>query len=208
MMEGLQKAKITPYGQNKKALESITVMFNPEQYTLSKSNNFASIAIPGRESPVIQYVKGESETFSIELFYDTYMLDGQDVTSYTDKISNLMAINSDLHAPPVCKFEWGGFSFTGVIDKVDRKFTMFSEKGVPVRAILTVSFKQFTNPERSKFSPDRTKRRIVQEGDALWLIAVREYGDPEKWKEIAKANKIENPRLLKIGMHLIIPPLE
>ena len=40
------------------------------------------------------------------------------------------------------------------------------------------------------------------------LVAEREYGDPDLWRLIAKANKIDNPRSLKPGMELVIPPLE
>ena len=39
----------------------ITLLFNPTEYQLQKSNNFAEIAIPGLETPPLQYVRGAGE---------------------------------------------------------------------------------------------------------------------------------------------------
>ena len=39
----------------------IPLRFNPSEYQLQKSNNFAEIAIPGLESPPIQFVRGAAE---------------------------------------------------------------------------------------------------------------------------------------------------
>jgi nucleoid-associated protein YgaU len=43
---------------------------------------------------------------------------------------------------------------------------------------------------------------IVREGDHLWGIAVRAYSDGYKWVEIAKANNITNPDIIRPGMVL------
>jgi len=48
---------------------------------------------------------------------------------------------------------------------------------------------------------------IVQKNDSLGEIATRFYGTSTKWKLIAEANQIRNPRTLRIGQKLIIPPL-
>ena len=36
------------------------VMFNPEEYTLNKDNNFSSKNLPGKSSPLLQFVHGNS----------------------------------------------------------------------------------------------------------------------------------------------------
>lgn len=46
---------------------------------------------------------------------------------------------------------------------------------------------------------------VVKKGDTLWALAARELGDGRRWKEIAKANGVKNPRLLQIGTRLTIP---
>lgn len=45
----------------------------------------------------------------------------------------------------------------------------------------------------------------VEAGDTLWDIAQRFYGDGTKWRLIANANGIDNPRRLQVGTVLIIP---
>ena len=122
----------------------IPVYFNPQQYTINKSNQFASIAIPGRDSSIIQFVKGESESLSFELLFDTYTYEkGRSVKDYTDVIRNNMDINTDIHAPPICTFVWGNVSFTGIIESLNTTFTMFLRDGTPVRAKMTLSLKQY-----------------------------------------------------------------
>ncbi len=45
---------------------------------------------------------------------------------------------------------------------------------------------------------------LVKEGDTLWDIAVRTYGDGYKWTDIAKANKLQNPDIIYVGTNLIL----
>lgn len=46
------------------------------------------------------------------------------------------------------------------------------------------------------------KTYIVKKGDTLWSIAKREFGDGQKYKDIAKLNNLANPNLIKIGQQL------
>ncbi|GAI79846.1 unnamed protein product [marine sediment metagenome] len=45
----------------------------------------------------------------------------------------------------------------------------------------------------------------VSEGDHLWNIAVRAYGDGYKWTEIAQANNLAYPDYLAVGQELKLP---
>ena len=45
----------------------------------------------------------------------------------------------------------------------------------------------------------------VQEGDTLWDISIRAYGNGFRWPEIAKVNNIPNPDLIYVGNTLILP---
>src|SRR6266481_9614587 len=49
----------------------ITVQFNPTEYTLNKSAQIAEIAIPGIDSPILQFVRGQNEKLTLDLFFDT-----------------------------------------------------------------------------------------------------------------------------------------
>jgi len=45
----------------------------------------------------------------------------------------------------------------------------------------------------------------VNEGDCLWDISLRAYGDAYKWNELAKANNITNPDIIHVGDVIKIP---
>lgn len=45
----------------------------------------------------------------------------------------------------------------------------------------------------------------VVEGDYLWDIAIRAYGDGFKWTQIAEANSIANPDVIFVGTKLNLP---
>lgn len=49
---------------------------------------------------------------------------------------------------------------------------------------------------------------VVKKNDSLWKIAVSRYGDGNKWEEIAKANKIQQPGLIFQGDKLAMPVIE
>ena len=208
----LKKAHIAVMDAQGKTKDEIPVLFNPKEYSLNKSNKFQDTTIPGLSSPITQFISGSSETLTMDLFFDTYE-ERTDVREYTDKVDNLLEIDSDLHAPPICKFVWGSLNFKAVLERSNKRFTMFLFDGTPVRATLSVTFKEYkTLTEQLNSVPrqssDRTKRWIVTEGDTLWSIAAIEYGDPGEWRHIAKANGIVNPRILPSGTQLSIPPLE
>lgn len=205
----LEKALI----KNEKTQEEIEVLFNPNEYNLESGNQFAWEKMPGLSSPIAQFISGEAETLTMDLFFDSYE-EKEDVrVKYTSKITNLLKVNKDLHAPPVCSFIWGSLEFKGIVERVSQRFTMFLDSGKPVRATLNVTFKgqqsireQFQEIPRQ--SSDRTKQRMLRQGEHLWMIAAEEYENPGLWREIARANGIDNPRLLETGKFLTVPPLE
>ncbi len=52
-----------------------------------------------------------------------------------------------------------------------------------------------------------TSSYTVQEGETLWSIAEKSYGDGYAWVEIAKANKISEADSIEKGQKLIIPKI-
>ncbi|MEJ2747391.1 MAG: peptigoglycan-binding protein LysM, partial [Anaerolineae bacterium] len=140
----LEKALIT----NRETLEKIPVLFNPGEYTLNRDINYAQSNIPGLSGPVLQFVSGNLETLEMELLVDTFEEHKsgsvslnqarEDVRNLTGKITGLMDIFSETHAPPVLIFSWGSLVFTCVLARVSQRFILFRPDGVPLRARLIV----------------------------------------------------------------------
>jgi LysM repeat protein len=204
---GLEKLQITIEHTG----QVVRAMFNPEEYSLSKDNNYASQAIPGLSGPILQFVAGNQRTLDMELFFDT-TADRTDVRSFTSKVTDLLKIDAELHAPPVLLVSWGSLSLRCVLGRVSQKFLQFLEDGRPVRARLTVTFNEFLDPEReakevNRQTADFTKVHVTGRGETLEGIAARYYQNPFAWRAIALANDIDDPFNLEPGFELQIPSL-
>ena len=46
---------------------------------------------------------------------------------------------------------------------------------------------------------------VVARGETLWRIAVRYYGDGQRWRDIVAANGNIDPKKLAVGQRLILP---
>jgi len=216
--------------------QAIPVKFNPTEYTLNKGAQIAEIAIPGLDSPILQFVHGQTETLSLDLFFDS--TDGgmddnaTSVTEQTDQFYQLVKIDGTMHAPPVVFFSWGPefpgnrayssmgegtgnqqrFGFKCVVESVRQRYTLFSPLGVPLRATLTVSLKEYKTlseqlDELNLQSPDHTQAHVVAKGETLAQIAADAYNDPTQWRAIADQNSILDPLNLQPGTVLQIPVL-
>ncbi|WP_323190541.1 LysM peptidoglycan-binding domain-containing protein [Halostella sp. PRR32] len=218
----LEKAQISVLN-GKNEGETIDCKFNPSSYTIEKSVNYGELNATGSGASIMQFVDGNAETLSMELFFDTTDRVEADSSSsssevdvreqYTKHIDTLLSVDGELHAPPVCQFVWGdGIAFTALVESANKQFTKFLPSGVPIRARVNVVFREFKTADyhKSEVSPestDKTKVWTVNDGDTLWLIASEEYGDPSHWRTIALQNDIEDPRTLETGETLELPPL-
>lgn len=240
----LQKA----FFENLETKKQIEVQYNPTDLNFSKSAQFAEIAIPGLDAPLQQFIRGGTETLTVELFFDTTD-EGMDeqassVTKLTEQFYELVKQNPKTHAPPRCRFAWGQppkkipntggikipkdaklpkdklslnkavsdapFSFTCIVENIDRKFLLFSPEGTPLRARVTVKLREYQNIKQmvAKLqTADHTKVTILKRRERLDQIAANEYETSTEWRRIAEANNIDDPRKIPPGTALIIPAI-
>jgi Contractile injection system tube protein len=221
----LQKAVIAidPRDRGDKLPDRITVQFNPSEYSLSKGAQIAEINIPGIDSPILQFVRGQNEKLTLELFFDTTG-DGMgedgvtDVRTLTDPVYQLVKIQGATHAPPRICFSWGqGLSFRAIVESIQQKFTVFNPHGIPLRASLAVTFREYKTLEEqlnelNLQSSDHSKQYVVRRNDTLSRIAFDQYGDSSRWRVIAddpaNAGLFASPRQLQPGTCLTIPALD
>jgi hypothetical protein len=197
--------------------ERIGVMFNPFEYTIERANTYKASAIPGLSGPLLQFIQGEADVLTMELFIDDYTdgpgPGGKTVERRLVEMARLLEIDAKLHAPPPVRFVWGRLAFKAIVEKLSRKITLFQPDGIAARATLNVTFKEYkTLPELVREPPlqsaDKSKRRVIVGLDSLWSLAAREYGDPTLWRPIAERNDLDDPRDIAPGDWVMLPPLE
>jgi nucleoid-associated protein YgaU len=214
------------------SLEVFPVQYNPTEFSLDKGVQLAEIAIPGIDSPLVQFVRGQTEKLSVDLFFDTTDegtgVGARSVTELTDPIYSLVKIEPAGHAPPIVTFAWNAAfpgadlppaagnqrrnAFRGVVETCRQKFTFFSAEGVPLRATLTLSMREYKTLDEqlsqlNLSSPDRTHAHLTREGETLSGIAGVYYRRPGEWRAIAEENEIDDPRRLEPGILLTVPSI-
>jgi len=228
-METLQKAFLVAYWKNE--MEFVEFQYNPAELTFNKGVQMAEVSIPGLDSPVLQFVHGKAETVTFDMFFDTtdagMGAKAQSVTEFVDLVYSMVKIDPETHAPPVCNFNWNArfpgkdissnlgnqtrTDFTCLVESVRHKYTMFTSAGVPVRATVMVSLREYKtlDDQRKQLnlqSPDRTRSRVLQSGETLSFVARQHYGRAADWRFVADSNGIEDPRRLRPGTFLTMPP--
>lgn len=211
---------------------SIPVQHNPTEFTLDKGVQVSEVPVPGLDAPLLQFVRGKSETMTVDLFFDTtdsgMGQNAESVTKQTDRIYSLTKIEPNGHTPPICAFMWNAKfpgsntsvevgsqrreAFQCIVESVRQKFTLFSPEGVPLRAVLTVTLKEYKTLHEQHWqlnlnSPDRTQAHVVARGETLSSIAGAHYRRPGEWRRIANENGLTDPRRLTTGVVLEVPPL-
>ncbi len=203
----------------------IPVQFNPTDYGIDDGANYAQMPVPGLQTPIQQFIRGESRHLSLELFLDssdirggpppatpTSPADPNSVKKRLEDIRSFVKIARALHSPPVCRFLWGDLTFTGVVISIREKFLLFSDQGTVLRARVTLTFREYKSAEvqlreLAPESPDRTHVRVMREGETLSHLSHEAYGDPRNWRAIAEANDIDRPRFVPPGSPLKVPSL-
>lgn len=199
--------------------EEVPCLFNPNEFTYSKQNSWEASGTGGGNLPQQEFSGGQPAILQMQLFFDTYETQKDVRKEFTDRIWALMETDSDLtdaktrrSRPPRVRFAWGAFaSFDAVITSITQRFTLFLSNGTPVRATLDVIFQQLQDasrlPAQNPTSGGEEGRRLwtVSAGDSLPGIAYTVYGDPNRWKQIADANRLTQVRSLTPGTQLVVP---
>lgn len=207
----LKPAKITNLFTN----EVVNFMFNPFEYTITKSNTWEDKAPSGRNVPLVTFGQGGAQSLSLSLHFDTQM-QKVDVRQYTAPLWAMMMIDpskknqvSNKGEPPPVAFEWGKLYFKAVITSMSEHFTLFTENGLPLRCTVQTTLRQYEDAEtitpqqgnQSAAAPEATTTQL-REGDRLDHIAADKSGNPSDYRKIAEMNNIDNPMRIPSGTSL------
>ena len=111
------------------------------------ASSYAELQVPGLRTPLLQFVRGEAQTLSLELFLDGTDKRGSSPDEVKERLEQIRGssstIDEHLHAPPVCLFQWKDVSFQGVVTSLKEKYTLFDESGRVLRARVTLCLKSY-----------------------------------------------------------------
>jgi len=209
-----------------KQAKVFSVQFNPQTLKLNYSNQKAGGEQPKGSST--QFVGRGVTKLSLELWFDIALAlpEGstakRDVRRLTQEVQYFMTpqkvpgSGTDKYLPPGLRFQWGSFTFVGVMDSMDETLDFFSSDGLPLRANVAISASKqeiqydaanaatVQNRQSSglqKYTPANAGSSLQQEA-AKSNSAASSSGGPPDWKGLALANGIENPRMLAAGAML------
>lgn len=209
---GLSPATITNTVTN----EVVRFMFNPYEYTISKSNTWQDKVVTGLNLPLVTFGNGGAQTLNLTLHFDS-RAQKADVRGYTAPLWKMMMINeqgksqrSGKGEPPPVVFEWGKLHFKAVITNMSEKFSVFTDTGTPVRCSVEVSLRQYLDekdvpPQMPQSSgggqPTAQSKKVIQ-GERLDHIASSQGGGASNYRQIAADNNINNPLNVPSGTNL------
>tara|TARA_B110000908_G_C10265849_1_gene463845 strand:+ start:2388 stop:3086 length:699 start_codon:yes stop_codon:yes gene_type:complete len=200
-----------------------TMQFNPSGMNISYYPTYCEEDYAGKMGSEMQWNHTKATELQFKFNMDKSLVNETSIT-INKQIDSFKAhtINyqPDTHEPPLyTEICWGEFTenknsiFRGRITQLDITYTQFKPSGEPLRAELSVAFKEYKSFQtrlikQNNSSPDMTHRRTVQAGDTLLLMTQRIYGDTKYYKQVATHNKLTSLRTLEPGTQLIFPPLE
>jgi nucleoid-associated protein YgaU len=195
--------------------EPIKFDFNPKELQVDKVAKWKFDAKPAaKKAPPSEYLGPDPASLTVEMFLDASEDPGGDVSetvkSLTDAcIPTQNSKDKNKPLPKGVRFGWGNFSFTGYLEKVSAKYTLFRSNGTPIRAVCSIQIKELPNdagtqnPTSGGLSTLGSRQVIA--GDTLAGIAYQEYGDPNLWRAIAETNGIDDAFSVTPGTQLLIP---
>lgn len=141
----------------------IYAQFNPKELEYGHSATYAEMTSPGMNYPIFQYVRGNANSFQIDLFlYEGYNGDGKDIR-YTEewfkdclppdenqkptkvkkskkkKKSNKIA---SAYVPPVIDIRFGYYKVKAILTGMKINDKWFNDDGDPIMSQVTLDFTQ------------------------------------------------------------------
>src|SRR3954470_1984187 len=186
--DGFQKAELAIDGG-----ETITVLFNPSEYTITKTNTWNFKQVKGKSLPPASFGGGNPREIALSLLLDVSLLEGKSVLDVTNKLFQMMDVpggsGGPKSAPAFVTFRWGAVdTFKAACTSLTVAYQLFRPNGEPIRADVKMPLKQpgepTPAPSGSASKPNTPTTRShggmgvhpVQDGDTLPSIAYHAYG--------------------------------
>jgi hypothetical protein len=123
--------------------EVFEAQFNPTEILIDKPVPWKKHKSSESDAPTLEFTQAEPRTLHAELLFDTFEA-GTSVQNLIAPLDQLATVDPTKKRPPLVTFTWGSKFpvFSGVIESVGVKYTLFLPDGTPVRATATIKVKE------------------------------------------------------------------
>jgi hypothetical protein len=214
----LTQAKPTPGA-------SVTFQFNPERLTINHQLKLQEM--PGQTSSANKSSSSSSANTSSlpmdevirQLGITTIKIDklqfyGTATASACETLLGWSYATKDPSKPEKAvpyelSFEWGALSYNVYMEQVNVGYTKFTGDGIPVRAEVGITMHQ-TDPPMPGTNPTSgglpgRRAHVLDGSECLPSVAMAAYGSPSAWRDVARANGIDDPLRVRPGRTLYLP---
>lgn len=205
--------------QDQRAGEDFTIPVNPESYSQAYKVELKEKPAGGNQGSAPEYKFTSPEELKLDFTLDNTgtiegnVYEGTPVPKQVEKLlATVYKMQGEAHRPSILKIQWGSFfTFDCVLSSLDINYVLFRPNGEPLRAKVSATFKQYTEPQirsrqENKKSPDLTRVIRVADGDTMPNLSYKSYGTPKYYPQVAYANKLMSIRTLRTGDDLVFPP--
>ena len=71
---------------------SVEVQFNPTEYGIDRGASYAELQVPGLRTPLLQFVRGEAQTLTLELFLDGTVRPGINPPTVEQRLGKILSL--------------------------------------------------------------------------------------------------------------------
>lgn len=216
----LYEPVLKPYGAKRGAQKGeVKFQFNPAEVRVGKASAWRrSEAKSAKSAGALEFLGVQPATLSVTMFLDASGTHDGSVVAAVEQLLGCCAPTPSSRDqkkpfPNLVVFQWGQItSFPAVVTSVDARYTLFTRKGVPIRAICAIEMEE-VGEEQEKTNPTSgglAVRRVhtMVDGDTLASVAYAEYGSAEFWRPLAAYNGIDDPMILSRGQDLLLPAVQ
>ena len=208
--------------------KNVPVQFNPESLKVSYANQLVEPKGGNKAAGAAgrQFVGAGTTKLAVQLWFDVGSQEDvtdkdstgeqgivDDVRRLTQHVVYFMTpapttADPKEFAPPGVRFEWGTFSFDGMVEGMEETIEFFSPEGRPLRSSITFTLTtqkilpRKANPADGNLPsrPGHVPLKVAKQGDSLQSMAgANGKGD---WQGIASANGIEDPLRMSPGQFI------
>lgn len=193
---------------------------NPTTYSVDRTINYDLTRAIGNAGSPTKYKGIEPSTMKFELLFDgTGVIETPGGLPFMVPVeikafeAVAYSFDGNIHSPHYLEIYWGSVApFQCVLTSMSITYKLFTSLGVPLRALMNVTFTSSTptavlEQEAGRQSPDLMHVATVKAGDTLPQLTAGVYGDVRYYLEVARYNSIVNIRDLKPGRQIQFPRL-